>query len=73
MTVWSLWPNLNTQGSPNLTAEHSKFYFNGKELKKKKKKSSEVIENTPKILAEIKTVAKFFAFVLPPSVILMLY
>lgn len=80
--VWSLCPKLNSQES----SEHSKFYFNGNELKKKKqqtkkppiynktdKPTADITEKNPKMLAEIKTAARFHPSVLSPSITLMLY
>ena len=68
------------------SSEHSKFYFNGNELKKKNikwksprnydktdKPTTDITEKNPKMLAKIKTVARFHPFVLSPSIILMLY
>lgn len=80
--VWSLCPKLNSQES----SEHSKFYFSGNELKKKKqqtkkppiynktdKPTADITEKNPKMLAEIKTAARFHPSVLSPSITLMLY
>lgn len=73
-------PKSEEPGKPTLDCRTLQLLFQWERAKKKQTKkaqkpnpTTEITENSLKILAEIKTAAKFYPFVLSPSIILMLY